>query len=63
MLLILSFFVEFLASLDVDVSVFNISTFFPVGYISKRGAVYSRLTYQARTYRPPFVVVSRRQAR
>jgi hypothetical protein len=31
MLLILSFFLEFLVSLDVDVSVFNISTFFPVG--------------------------------
>jgi hypothetical protein len=30
MLPILSFFLEFLVSLDVDVSVFNISTFFPV---------------------------------
>jgi hypothetical protein len=35
MLLILSFFVEFLASLDVDVSVFNNSTFFPVERINK----------------------------
>jgi hypothetical protein len=36
MLLVFSFFVEFLASLDVDVSVFNTSTFFPVGPISNQ---------------------------